>query len=89
MVDEDLEATGSRERVEFGAVNGIFFQGPEMGIFQDGNVEPFFVPEMVIYRGKIGVGPAADFPDSGVSEAPVGKDLAGGVQEALAGFGGW
>jgi hypothetical protein len=41
---------------------------------------------MIIHRGQIGVGPAADFPDGGLAEAPGGEDLAGGLEKALPGF---
>ncbi len=88
VLDKDAQTSGGREGVIIGAAEGIFLQGPEVGVFQDRGVESGFVPEMIIHRGQIGVGPAADFPDGGLAEAPGGEDLAGGLQEALPGFGG-
>jgi hypothetical protein len=88
VVDKGAQTIGGGQGVELGAADGIFLQGPEVGVLQDGNVESFFVPEMVIYRGEVGPGPTADFPDGGLAEAPVGENLAGGLQEALPGFGG-
>ena len=86
VLDKDAQAAGSREGLIFGAVQGIFLQGPAVGVLEDGGIEPFFIAKMVIDRGKVGPGPAADFPDRGLAEAAGGKDFTGGQQEALAGF---
>ena len=57
-----------------------------MRVYQDRQVQPFFVAEVIVHRGEIGPGPAADFPDGGVAKALPGKDLPRGCQEALPGF---
>ena len=75
VLDKGLQASGGGQGLIIGAVQGIFFQGPAVGVFQDGGVEPFLVPEMIIDRSQVGPGPAADFPDGGLAKAPGGKDL--------------
>ena len=87
MLNKDPQASRSRKSLIFGIIQGKFLQSPPVGFFQDGGVKSFFVPEMIVDGGKVSPGPAADFPDGGVTEAAGGKDFAGGQQEALAGFG--
>ena len=92
VLDKDPQTSGGRQGVIIRAAQGIFLQGPEVGVFQDRGVESGFVPEMIIHRGQIGIGPVADFPDGGLAEAPGGEDLAGGLEKSLPGFrrsGGW
>ena len=86
VMDKDPQAAGSREGLIVGSIQGIFFQGPAVGVFEDGGIESLFIAEMVIDRGEVGPGPPADFPDGGLAETAGGEDLAGGVQEALAGL---
>jgi hypothetical protein len=42
---------------------------------------------VVIDGGEVGPGTTTDLPDGGLAEALSGKDLAGGLEEALPGFG--
>ncbi len=86
VLDKGLQASGGGKGLIIRAIQGIFFQGPPVGVFQDGGVQPFLVPEMIIDRSQVGPGPAADFPDGGLAKAPGGKDFAGGLQKALPGF---
>ena len=57
-----------------------------MGVAEDLGVERFFVPEMVIDRGDVRPGPAADLADGGLAETGGRKDLAGGFQQLAPGF---
>ncbi len=86
VLDKDPQAAGRGQGLVFRAVQGIFLQGPPVGVFQDGGIESFFIAKVVIDRGEVGPGPAADFPDGGLAEAAGGKDFTGGQQEALPGF---
>jgi hypothetical protein len=86
MMDKDPQAAGSREGLVVGSIQGIFLQGPAVGVIEDGGIESLFIAKMVIDRSKVGPGPATDFPDGGLAKTTGGKDLASGVQEALAGF---
>jgi hypothetical protein len=88
VMDKNPQTAGGRKGLIFGAVQGIFLEGPAVGFFQNGGIETFFIAKMVIDCGKVGPGPAADFPDGGLAETVGGEDMAGGVQEALPGFGG-
>ncbi len=87
VLDKDPQSPGRRESVIRRIVQGIFLQSPPVGVFQDGGVEACFISKVVIYRGEVSAGPAADFPDGGLTVAPGGKDLAGGFQEALPSLG--
>jgi hypothetical protein len=86
MMDKDPQAAGSREGLVVGSIQGIFLQGPAVGVIEDGGIESLFIAKMVIDRGEVGLGPAADFPNRGLAEAAGGEDFTGGQQEALAGL---
>jgi hypothetical protein len=85
--DKDPQASSRGQGLVCRTVQGVLFQGPTVSIFQDRGIKSGFIPKVVIYRGEVGPGPTADFPDGGLAVAPGGKDLAGGFQEALPGVG--
>ena len=51
------------------------------------SVQTLFIAEVIVHRGEVGPGPLADLTHRGVAETLLGKDLPGGLQQALLGFG--
>src|SRR3989338_6834983 len=85
--DERTEPLVRRDVSAKPHVRRVFLKGAAVRVFQDRDIQPLLIAEMVVYRRDIGACALTNIPDGGIMKPIFGKALSSGLKEALGSIG--